>query len=156
MSIEKKRSFTFKWTEKDVQSLYDLIDFGDKDGEFFGNSMENYLKKLLLNNSSPPPSDSLVTTVTPDGAKETAPLPFSLNIGNASKNIVSGFSEKQNQKLRFEIEKARIKTQARIDAEKGVQVVKERVKRYHQREVRGTFEDGSGNGGLFSDIIGWV
>lgn len=64
MSIEKKRSFTFKWNEKDLQSLYDLIGFSDKSGEFFGISMENYLKKLLLNNSSPQASDTIHSDVT--------------------------------------------------------------------------------------------
>ena len=55
MSEEKKRSMTFKWIEKDLASLYDFIGFSENSGEYFGNSMEKKLRKLVFDTSSPAP-----------------------------------------------------------------------------------------------------
>lgn len=154
---EKSHTESFCTTENFLDEIHRLIGFSDKSEKSKSECYVDFFKKLLLNNSSPPPSDKSVTTEPPQGAEVTAPLLSIPNIGNASETIDSGFSEKQKQKLRFEQERARIKIQAKIDAEKGVQVVKEQVKRYRQKDARGRIEDyGSGNGGMFSDIIGWV
>jgi hypothetical protein len=60
---------TFKWSEKDLQSLYDFIGFSEKSGEFFSNSMENHLRKLIFDNSSPAPN-------SPNGEQITSDVPL--------------------------------------------------------------------------------
>lgn len=80
MSVEKKRSLTFKWIEKDLQDLYDFIGFGDKAGEYFCVSMEDKLRKLILDKSLPTPlspSGEQSPTVETETALETqSPLVF--------------------------------------------------------------------------------